>query len=79
MIADLSCGEKEGSAGMAAMALLVAMIDLLNSDDMLNDDEVVDICRNAHALLPETGAAADGARQILSSMRLHRRPEPPHS
>jgi hypothetical protein len=70
MIADLSCGASESGRAMAAMALVVAMIDLLNSAGKLSDDEVSDICRNAQALLPDAGAAADDARKALSGISL---------
>ena len=72
MIADLTCGTSESGNAMAAMALVVAMIDLLNSAGKLSDDEVGDICRNAQALLPDAGAAADEARKALSGISLLR-------
>jgi hypothetical protein len=72
MIADLSCAADEHGSAMAALALLVAMIDLLNSSSKLSDDEVSYICRNAQALLPDAGAGADGARKVLSGINLAR-------
>jgi hypothetical protein len=70
MIADLTCDASEKGNAMAAMALVVAMIDLLNSAGRLSDDEVSDICRNAQALLPDTGGAAADARKVLSGISL---------
>jgi hypothetical protein len=72
MIADLTCGISEKGNAMAAMALVVAMIDLLNSSGKISDDEVSDICRNAQALFPEVGGAAADARKVVSSIRLSR-------
>lgn len=72
MIADLTCGATESGKAMAAMALVVAMIDLLNSSGKLSDDEVGDICRNAQALLPDSGATADDARRALAGISLAR-------
>jgi hypothetical protein len=48
------------------------MIDLLNSSGMLSDDEVMDICRNAQALLPDTGVGTDEARTALAGITLTR-------
>lgn len=72
MIADLTCGASKNGQAMAAMALVVAMIDLLNSAGKLSDDEVSDICRNAQALLPDAGVAAVDARKALSGISLVR-------
>jgi exoribonuclease II len=79
MIADLTCIVNEKANGMAALALVVAMIDLLNSSGKLSDDEVSDICRNAQALLPEADTAADDARKVLSGISLTRSIEAPSS
>jgi hypothetical protein len=62
MIIDLSCATGPKGNSLAALALLVAMIDLLNSSGKLSDDEVTAICRNAQALLPDPGADADGLK-----------------
>jgi hypothetical protein len=72
MIADLSRAAEERGSAMAALALVVAIVDLLNSSGRLSDDEVSDICRNAQALLPDAGAGADGAREIFSGVSLSR-------
>jgi hypothetical protein len=72
MIVDLTCGTSEKGNAMAALALVVAVIDLLNSSGKLSDDEVSDICRNAQALLPDAGGAAADARKVLSGISLSR-------
>jgi hypothetical protein len=71
VIADLTCGSGKGNA-MAALALVVAMIDMLNSSGKLSDDEVTDICRSSQALLSEAGAEADDVRKALSGIALAR-------
>lgn len=47
MMIDFSCAGSPKGNSIAALALVVAMIDLLNSSVKLSDDEVADICRNA--------------------------------
>jgi hypothetical protein len=74
MMVDFTCGAGEDGNSIAALALVVAMIDLLNSSGKLSDGEVADICRNAQALLPESGAAADEARKALSGITLSHTP-----
>jgi hypothetical protein len=72
MMIDFSCGASARGNSIAALALMVAMIDLLNSAGTLSDDEVIDICRNAQALLPEAGGDADEARKALSGITMAR-------
>jgi hypothetical protein len=72
MMIDFSCGASQAGNSMAALALVVAMIDLLNSAGKLSDDEVADICRNARALLPDADTVADDARKALSGIALSR-------
>jgi hypothetical protein len=71
MMVDFICGAS-GTGTLPALALVVAMVDLLNSAGKLTDDEVGDICRNAQSLLPEAGADAEGARKALAGITLSR-------
>jgi hypothetical protein len=72
MMIDFGCDASARGNSIAALALVVAMIDLLNSAGTLSDDEVNDICRNAQALLPEAGGDADEARKALSGIATSR-------
>lgn len=74
MMIDFACGTGEDGNSVAALALVVAMIDLLNSSGKLSDGEVADICRNAQALVPDSGAVADEARKVLFRLTLSHTP-----